>query len=459
MSNEKKRLKVFLCHASDDKNIVRRLHKRLLKDGIDPWLDEEKLEPGVAWEVEIPNAVRSSNIVVVCISSNSINKKGYVQKEIKIALDVADEYPAGEIYIVPARLEPCDIPERLKKLQWVDLFNKKGYRLLLKTLNNQAEKLGFYVTPQKTPKQRKDEKEVNIQLPLPSEKPNNTSLEKFYQSDWVLRNLLVHHQTYWRHNRRRINAENLNYLNKYLAQHSASGSSSNLQVRLDVYRNHRIFLSTPNPVTGLINPDFFEVVNQLVERDYRLGYEIETNYTIADFLWDVETEDRKRGSDYMLRYIKVMFSKTFGQDFETIKLPKDIDMPKQYLKIESGNSRQSYTTYIAFESGRFTREDSLVAEILPFTVSKAFEETKNIFPVLCAVDVGKTIIDTANAIDIKIVLLGSLLKFFAQVDVEKKKGISPKRILEKFHYLFQEQNNPVSIGEGMKKIMATIRPI
>jgi len=44
MPTEKRLLKVFLCHASQDKPIVRELYKRLSAKGwIDPWLDEEKL--------------------------------------------------------------------------------------------------------------------------------------------------------------------------------------------------------------------------------------------------------------------------------------------------------------------------------------------------------------------------------------------------------------------------------
>jgi len=38
-----RKLRVFLCHASQDKPIVRELYQRLLAEGwIDPWLDEEK---------------------------------------------------------------------------------------------------------------------------------------------------------------------------------------------------------------------------------------------------------------------------------------------------------------------------------------------------------------------------------------------------------------------------------
>ena len=49
-----------------------------------------------------------------------------VQKEIRIALDAADEMPEGRIFIIPLRLEPCRVPDRLAHLQWFDYFGKGG---------------------------------------------------------------------------------------------------------------------------------------------------------------------------------------------------------------------------------------------------------------------------------------------------------------------------------------------
>ena len=84
-------LKAFLCHASGDKPAVRELYKRLVFEGVDAWLDKEKLLPGQDWRVEIPKAVQEADVVIVFLSKNSITKEGYVQKEIKDALDVAEE--------------------------------------------------------------------------------------------------------------------------------------------------------------------------------------------------------------------------------------------------------------------------------------------------------------------------------------------------------------------------------
>jgi hypothetical protein len=126
--------KVFLCHSFEDKDRVRGLWRLLREHGADPWLDEEDILPGQDWDQEIGKAVRSSAVVLVCLSRNSVAKTGYVQKEIKYALDVADEQPERQIFIIPVRLEECAVPERLQKWQWVDLFHPTGLDRLLKAL-------------------------------------------------------------------------------------------------------------------------------------------------------------------------------------------------------------------------------------------------------------------------------------------------------------------------------------
>lgn len=144
---EKRALKVFLCHASGDKPQVRTLYKRLLAEGVDAWLDQEKLLPGQDWRVEIPRAVQEADVVVVCLSNRSITKEGYIQKEIKFALDSADEKPDGTIFLIPARLEDCSVPEKLSRWQWVDLFEDNGYVKLLSSLKLRADKAGAVINP------------------------------------------------------------------------------------------------------------------------------------------------------------------------------------------------------------------------------------------------------------------------------------------------------------------------
>lgn len=136
--NSSRPLRIFLCHSSGDKKAVRELYHQLYADGFDPWLDEENLEPGQQWEKEIPRAVRNSDVVIVCLSHGSITKTGYVQKEIKFALDVADQQPEDTIFLIPVKLEECNVPERLSQWQWVNLFEERGYNRLLSSLRRRS---------------------------------------------------------------------------------------------------------------------------------------------------------------------------------------------------------------------------------------------------------------------------------------------------------------------------------
>ena len=83
---------------------MRHLYHRLKSDGFNPWLDEEDLVPGQHWEQEIAKAVRTSDVVVVCISRNAITRAGYIHKEISSALNVAEQQPEGAIFLIPVEI-------------------------------------------------------------------------------------------------------------------------------------------------------------------------------------------------------------------------------------------------------------------------------------------------------------------------------------------------------------------
>jgi formylglycine-generating enzyme required for sulfatase activity len=140
-TTDKRPLKVFLCHAHADRIAVRALYLRLKREGVDAWLDKEKLLPGADWELEIRKAVGETDVVVVCLSKQ-FNQAGFRQKEVRIALDTAMEQPEGEIFIIPARLEECENLESLRKWHWVDLFEEDGHQNLIRALRARAERIG-----------------------------------------------------------------------------------------------------------------------------------------------------------------------------------------------------------------------------------------------------------------------------------------------------------------------------
>jgi hypothetical protein len=143
---ESHKLRVFLCHASQDKPIVRELYQRLNTEGwINPWLDEEKLLPGQDWDLEIEKSVEAADVVIVCLSTGSVSKEGYVQREMRLVLDIALEKPEGTIFVVPLRLDECELPRRLRSWHYVDYFPSEGrdqaYKRLLRSLDVRSSQL------------------------------------------------------------------------------------------------------------------------------------------------------------------------------------------------------------------------------------------------------------------------------------------------------------------------------
>jgi formylglycine-generating enzyme required for sulfatase activity len=135
MANEGKP-RIFLCHAKEDKARVKELYHQLKAAGYHPWLDKYDLLPGQDWWTEIEKIISDPyNLVVACLSSNSTTKRGVVQQEIANALDVLKKMPEDTIYLIPARLEPCQVPKRLSHLHWVDLFEPDGLEYLKRSLN------------------------------------------------------------------------------------------------------------------------------------------------------------------------------------------------------------------------------------------------------------------------------------------------------------------------------------
>jgi TIR domain len=80
--------------------------------------------------------------VLVCLSKASTSKIGFVNKEIKFALDAADERPEGERYLIPVLLEPCEVPDRLSVWHWVRLYESDGYNKLVVSLRSRASAIG-----------------------------------------------------------------------------------------------------------------------------------------------------------------------------------------------------------------------------------------------------------------------------------------------------------------------------
>jgi hypothetical protein len=118
--DSQKKLLVFISYASEDRPKARQLYNQLEMDGFDAWLDEQRLLPGQDWNLEIEKAEMASDVILLCLSRFSIQKEGYIQREIKLALKIQEEKPEGTIFVIPVRLDDCELPFSIRGLHWAD---------------------------------------------------------------------------------------------------------------------------------------------------------------------------------------------------------------------------------------------------------------------------------------------------------------------------------------------------
>jgi hypothetical protein len=126
--------KVFISYAHEDEEEARRVYRQLEEVGFQCWFDKEALLPGVDWDREIRKAINNTDFIVILVSRKACTKRGYVQREIRMALDMTKEVPEGQAYLIPVRIENCDIPEEMSRYHYCDLFRDEGATRLVEAI-------------------------------------------------------------------------------------------------------------------------------------------------------------------------------------------------------------------------------------------------------------------------------------------------------------------------------------
>ena len=108
---------VFISYSRKDQDVMRRIVRFLREQGINVWLDNEKLIPGTPiWEEEIEKAIEAASAVIVVMSPDSKNSE-WVRREISLA-----DQNRKQIFPVLVRGdEDSSITLRLITRQYVDM--------------------------------------------------------------------------------------------------------------------------------------------------------------------------------------------------------------------------------------------------------------------------------------------------------------------------------------------------
>jgi nucleoside phosphorylase len=142
---------VFLSYVREDSSAVDRLKALLESAGIRVWRDTTELWPGEDWRAKIRNAITSDAIVfIACFSSHSVARPSTHQnEELTLAIEEVRRRPAGAVWLIPVRLDDCEIPDRdigggrtLHSLNHTDLFGPGGREGADRLVTAVRQKLG-----------------------------------------------------------------------------------------------------------------------------------------------------------------------------------------------------------------------------------------------------------------------------------------------------------------------------
>ncbi len=129
-------ISVYISYAREDQDLAGRIYSDLKSAGFKPWMDAKDILPGQNRDHTIRKAIKESRYFLALMSGNSVTERGYVHREMKIALDNFNEFKENSVYIIPVSLDGTRAgDEALESLEYVDLGDyQKGLARILEAL-------------------------------------------------------------------------------------------------------------------------------------------------------------------------------------------------------------------------------------------------------------------------------------------------------------------------------------
>lgn len=125
---------IFLSYAKEDKEMVKFVMNELHNRGVLTWFDEKDLQPGDYWEDKILESIEKADYVFVFLSSKTINRDGYKNKELRYILKQSELKAFDKKYIIPILLDECKPPRELHHIHWLKVSEENWLDKLMKAV-------------------------------------------------------------------------------------------------------------------------------------------------------------------------------------------------------------------------------------------------------------------------------------------------------------------------------------
>ena len=145
----------FFSYAREDAAFALKLAKQLRQSNANIWLDQLDIVAGQRWDQAVEEALRTCQGMLIVLTPESVASNN-VMDEVSYALE------EGKL-VVPVLYKPCDIPFRLRRLQYVDFTVDD---------NSQVETLLKALQRERPPAPRaSDEQDARAETNVPSTRP------------------------------------------------------------------------------------------------------------------------------------------------------------------------------------------------------------------------------------------------------------------------------------------------
>ena len=110
---------VFLCHNHEDKPVIRRIAELLLQQGVQPWLDEREMRPGLPWQQVLEQQISMIRSAAVFVGDDGVGPWQRMEIDAFLRQFVQRNCPVIPVLLPDAPVEP-QLPLFLGGFTWVD---------------------------------------------------------------------------------------------------------------------------------------------------------------------------------------------------------------------------------------------------------------------------------------------------------------------------------------------------
>jgi hypothetical protein len=170
---------VFLSYVREDQELVDQLATHLKQNGVEVWLDREKIRPGERWQAAISSAIEQGAFFIACFSTASSRRnRSFMNEELTRAVDELRKRSPDRAWFIPVLLDECQVPvrsigggESLADLHWLKLYENwtDGLRRLLEVVAPREASFDQIVAELELPQWKQEDWDdfVNTVRPFP----------------------------------------------------------------------------------------------------------------------------------------------------------------------------------------------------------------------------------------------------------------------------------------------------